>query len=127
MFKKTTMRKSCNKPSIKQQKMKYFECFLSPFRDVVGLFREPHEPALHLEAHVEGQQEVQTRGPARQGLGQGQQGGQHGSGGMSSRVPRVVKVHGVNLTSEKVTARDPDFRAEVSMMGFYVPHLLQCR
>lgn len=51
----------------------------SPFRDVVGLAGEPQESALHLEADIEGKQQVQPRRPAGQCLSQGQQGWQHSS------------------------------------------------
>lgn len=76
---------------------------ISPFRDVVGLSGEPHESALHLDANVEGQQQVQSRGLAGQWLGQGQQGRHHGSRGMGRGVPSVVEIHGVNLLPNNVS------------------------
>lgn len=86
----------------------------SPLRDVVGLSGEPHQPALHLDAHIKGQQQVQPSGPAGHRLCQGQQSGQHRPRGMSGGVPGVVKVHGVNLMQDRAENPHPKKKEKVT-------------
>lgn len=63
-----------------------------------------HEPPLHLQAHVEGQQEFQPAGfgAGREHLGSCQESREHGPRGMSGRVPRVIKIHGMSLPETEV-------------------------
>lgn len=69
----------------------------------MSLSGEVHEPPLHFQAHVEGQQEIQAIGFAvrREHLGSCQESRQDGPGGVSGRVPGVIKIHGMGLPGKQ--------------------------
>ena len=74
-----------------------------PLGDIAGAAGEPQQLTLDLDADVEGPQQVHATGLPVRGhhVADGQQGRENGPRRMGSRVPRVVKVHGVNLRGRK--------------------------